>query len=170
VADSAAAEGNRRVDALAATIVLAVAGVAFAAARREPPPLYDPLGPGAVPMAVSAVLFVLGLVLLLRALLGLRIGQAAQSLIGGLDAAAPEIDYELRPGLAVLAYAATAAYVGAIAIGLPFFWSTLTFLAGLGAAIARLRQPLTYWILGASIVGTLLVDFLFRKVLLVPLP
>jgi Tripartite tricarboxylate transporter TctB family len=170
VADSPAAEGSRRVDALAATAVLAVAGVGFAAAWREPPPFYDSLGPGAVPMAVSVALFALGLTLLVRALLGLRIGQATQSLIGGLDAATPEIDYMLRPGLAVLAYAATVAYVGAIAIGLPFFWSTLVFLAGLGSTIARLRRPLTYWILGVSVIATFLVDFLFRRVLLVPLP
>lgn len=162
--------GDRRTDALAAAVVLAVACVAFVAGWREPPAVYDPLGPGTVPIVAAAVLFALGLVLMIRALLGLKIGQAAQSLIGGLDAAATEVDYPLRPGLAAFAFAATAAYVAAIWLNVPFFLSTFAFLAGLGLAMSRLRRPLVWWVGGSSLVATVAIEYVFRKVLLVPLP
>lgn len=162
--------GDRRTDALGAAVVLVVACVVFAAGWREPPAVYDPLGPGAVPMAAAAVLFALGLTLLVRALLGLEIGQAAQSLIGGLDAAATDVDYPLRPGLAVFAFAATSAYVAAIWLGVPFFLSTFAFLAGLGLAMSRLRRPLAWWVVGSSLAATVAIEYVFRKVLLVPLP
>jgi hypothetical protein len=162
--------GDQRIDALAAAVMLAVAGVVFVAGWREPPAVYDPLGPGAVPMAAAATLFVLAVALLVRALLGLEIGQAAQSLIGGLDASADDVDYPLRPGLAVFAFAATAAYVAAIWLSVPFFFSTFAFLAGLGLAMSRLRRPLVWWVVGCSLAGTAAIEYVFRKVLLVPLP
>lgn len=163
-------EGDRRNDALAAIAVIVVAGVAFVAGWREPPAVYDPLGPGAVPMAASAALLALGLALLVRALLGLHIGQAAQSLIGGLDATADEVDYPLRPGLAAFAFAATAAYVAAIWLNVPFFVSTFAFLAVLGLAMARMRRPLAYWVVGTAAAATVSIEYVFRKVLLVALP
>jgi hypothetical protein len=170
LAEKKAPDGDRRTDALGAAVVLVVAGVVFAAGWREPPAVYDPLGPGAVPMAAAAALFALGLTLLVRALLGLEIGQAAQSLIGGLDAASADVDYPLRPGLAVFAFAATAAYVAAIWLGVPFFLSTFAFLAGLGLAMASLRRPLVWWVVGCALAGTVAIEYVFRKVLLVPLP
>ncbi len=121
-------------------------------------------------MAVAATLLILGLALLFRALLGLRIGHAAQSLIGGLDAGDAALDYELRPKLAIFAYVATTVYVASIALEMPFFWSTFAFLAGLGTVMARLRWPLTVWVFGASFAGTIAVDYLFRTLLQVALP
>lgn len=163
-------DGDRRTDTLAAVVVLAIAGIVFIAGWREPPAVYDPLGPGAVPMAAAAALFALGLALLVRALLGLHIGQAAQSLIGGLDNSGEGLDYPLRPGLAAFAYVATAAYVAAIWLAVPFFLSTFTFLSILGLAMARLRRPLAFWVVGAALAATISIEHVFRKVLLVSLP
>ncbi len=160
---------ERRLDLAGSLVVLAIGAAALVAARREPPARYDPLGPGTAPTVVAILLLVLGAALLVRALAGMRTGQAAQSLILGLDGETPA-DYRLRPGLAVLAFAATAAYTAALDLGAPFFWSTLAFLAGLGTAMADFRPRLTLWVFGAAIAGTLLVDHLFRKVLLVALP
>lgn len=161
---------ERRMDIASAIVVLVIAIVAFTISLREPPAHYDPLGPGAVPMVVAISLCALGLILLARAAMGLRIGQAAQSLIGGLDADDSAIDYPLRPGLAAFAYASTAAYVATIGLDVPFFWATFAFLAGVGLAMARMRRPLIYWVLCASLAGTFIVEYLFRIVLLVPLP
>jgi hypothetical protein len=160
---------ERRKDLIGAIVVLAVAGIGFGAAWREPPALYDPLGPGTVPLWVSGALGVLALVLLIRAALGLKIGQATQSMILGMGEEAPT-DYRLRPGLAVFAYIATIAYVAALTFGLPFPWSTLAFLGGLGLAMAWGKRELYPWIVGAAIFGTLAVDYLFRTILRVPLP
>lgn len=163
-------DGERRTDTLAAVVVLAIAGIVFIAGWREPPAVYDPLGPGAVPMAAAAALFALGVALLVRAVLGLHIGQAAQSLIGGLDTSGEDFDYPLRPGLAVFSYAATAAYVAAIWLAVPFFLSTFCFLSVLGLAMARLRRPLVYWVVGAALTATFSIEHVFRKILLVSLP
>lgn len=160
---------RRRVDALSAIVVLAVAIGVFFAARREPKALYDPFGPGIAPMAVSAALAVLAIVLLVRALLGLRIGQSAQSLILGLDGA-PPADYRLRPELALISFVATVLFVAAMAIGLPFLWSTLAFLFVLGAAMTD-RKPRSIAVAAAvAVVGAGAIDFLFRRILLVQLP
>jgi len=163
------ASRRRRVDALSAVVVLAVAIGVFVAARREPKALYDPFGPGTAPMAVSAALAVLAVVLLVRALLGLRIGQSAQSLILGLDGAAPE-DYRLRPELALVSFVATVLFVAAMGFGLPFLWSTLVFLFVLGAAMTD-RKPRSIGIaLAVAVVGAVAIDALFRRILLVQLP
>ncbi len=163
-------EGEHRNDALAASVVIVVGGVAFVAGWREPPAVYDPLGPGAVPMAAALALLALGFALLVRALLGLHIGQATQSLIGGLDASAGDAGYPLRPGLAAFAFAATAAYVAAIWLNVPFFLSTFVFLAILGLAMARMRRPLIYWVIGVALTATAAIEHVFRKILLVALP
>ncbi|MBM3534792.1 MAG: hypothetical protein FJX60_17325 [Alphaproteobacteria bacterium] len=161
--------GRRRVDALAAIIVLVFAVVVFLAARREPPPLYDPFGPGTAPMAVSAVLAFLAVILLVRALLGLRIGQSAQSLILGLDGSAPA-DYRLRPDLAAITFATSLTFIGAMGLGLPFLWSTMAFLFVLGACLSD-RKPRSLAIAAAvAVVGAVAVDALFRRILLVQLP
>ncbi len=163
------ARRRRRVDALAAAVVLVVAVGVFFAARREPKALYDPFGPGTAPMAVSAALAVLAIVLLVRALLGLRVGQSAQSLILGLDGAPPD-DYRLRPELALVSFVATVLFVAAMSAGLPFLWSTLAFLFVLGAAMTD-RKPRSIAIAAAvAVVGAVTIDFLFRRILLVQLP
>lgn len=160
---------SRRIDVIAGIVLLAISATVFVAAWHEPIALYDPLGPGRAPMAVSALLALLSAVLLGRALAGLRIGQSAQSLILGLDGQ-PAEDYRLRPALAVVCFFATCAYGASIAIGLPFLWSTMAFLAGLGAALGDFKPRLTAWAVGYAIVGGVAVDLLFRRLLLVQLP
>lgn len=163
------ANRQRRVDAFAAVVVLAVAAGVFFAARLEPKALYDPFGPGTAPMAVSVALAVLAIVLLGRALLGLRVGQSAQSLILGLDGAARE-GYRLRPDLAVAAFATTVLFTGAISAGAPFVWSTLAFLFVLGTLMTdrRPRSIATSAVVAA--IGAIAIDVLFRRILLVQLP
>jgi hypothetical protein len=163
-------DDERRTDLVGAVAVLAVAGIVFAAAWQEPPARYDPLGPGTMPLWVSGALAALALVLLIRAALGLKIGQAAQSMILGMGEADAPTDYRLRPGLAVFAYAATIAYVAALTFGLPFLWVTLVFLGGLGLAMAWGKRELYPWIAGAAIAGAVAVEYLFRTILRVPLP
>lgn len=159
----------RRIDAAAAGLLMAVAAAFFSAAWREPVALYDPLGPGTAPLWVSVFLFAMAALLFLRSLRGLAVGQSSQSLILGLDGAQPE-DYRLRPDLAAIGYLATAAYAGSIAIGLPFLWSTMAFLAGLGCALADFRPRPSAWAIATGIAGALAIDHLFRRILLVNLP
>jgi len=160
---------TRRIDTIAGTLLLVFALVMVGAARREPPPGYDPLGSGSAPLWVGGALAVLALLLLAKALLGMRIAQSQQSLIVGLDGEAPP-DYALRPGLAAFAMTATVGYVAALALGLGFRWSTIAFLGALGAAMSD-RSPRHLALAGAvAVAGGFGIDLLFRKLLLVPLP
>ncbi len=163
------ADRRRRVDALAAVVVLAIATGVFFAARLEPKALYDPFGPGTAPMAVSVALAGLAIVLLARALLGLRVGQSAQSLILGLGGAVPE-DYRLRPDLAVAAFATTVCFAGAISAGAPFLWSTVAFLFVLGTLMTDRRPRSIAMSAVVAVVGSVAIDTLFRRILLLQLP
>lgn len=161
--------GSRRIDAASGGLLMAVALGFFVAAWREPAALYDPLGPGTAPMAVAGLLFCLSAVLLLRSLRGQRIGQSGQSLILGLDGAQPE-DYRLRPGLALACFLATCGFAASIALGLPFMWSTMAFLAGLGCVLSDFRPRPSAWAVATGVAGALVIDHLFRRILLVNLP
>src|SRR6185436_526923 len=100
---------RRGVDAVSALVVLGVAAAFFFAARLEPKAFYDPFGPDTAPMAVSAALALLAVILLVRSLLGHRIGQSAHSLILQMDAT---VDYRLRPDLVAVTFTTIVAYVG----------------------------------------------------------
>ncbi|MEY4681396.1 MAG: tripartite tricarboxylate transporter TctB family protein [Alphaproteobacteria bacterium] len=161
--------GSRRVDVAAGALLMVVAGGFLAAAWREPAALYDPLGPGTAPMGVAGLLFCLAALLMLRALLGRRVGQSGQRLILGLEASGTT-EYRLRPGLALACFLATCGFAASIALGLPFLWSAMAFLAGLGCALADFRPRPSAWAMGVGVAGALALDHLFRRVLLVNLP
>jgi hypothetical protein len=147
--------------------VLGVAAAVFFAARLEPKALYDPFGPGTAPMAVAAVLALLALILLVRSLLGHRVGQAAQGLILQMNA---PVDYRLRPDLVAVTFATTMAYVAALSAGLPFLWSTIAFLLVLGGAMTDRRPRSLALAAAVAVIGAVAIDALFRRVLLVILP
>jgi hypothetical protein len=168
VPDSQAAK-ERELDAIGGAVVVAIAAIMYVAASREPPAFYDPLGPGSIPMAVSALLGLLGLVLLGRAVLGWRTGQATQAMILGLGSD-ESVDYALRPGLAAFCFAMTAAYTMALEFKVPFMWATFVFLFVSGAAMAGFKRRETAWVLAASIAGTGISVYLFQHVLQVNLP
>ena len=164
-----AGDRERKLDAIGGAVVVAIAATMYVAASKEPPAFYDPLGPGTIPMAVSALLGLLGLVLLGRALLGWRTGQATQAMILGLGSD-ETVDYALRPGLAAFCFAMAAAYTLALEFAVPFVWATFVFLFVSGAAMAGFKRRETAWVLAASIAGTAISVYLFQHVLQVNLP
>ena len=164
-----AGERERKLDAIGGAVVVAIAATMYVAASKEPPAFCDPLGPGTIPMAVSALLGLLGLVLLGRALLGWRTGQATQAMILGLGSD-ETVDYALRPGLAAFCFAMAAAYTLALEFAVPFVWATFVFLFVSGAAMAGFKRRETAWVLAASIAGTAISVYLIQHVLQVNLP
>ena len=161
--------GSRRRDAAFALAVLALASVVWREARHAPPALYDPLGPGTLPIWVCGALAALALVVLVRAALSMKIGQSAQSLILGIGEAAPD-DYALRPGLAAFSLLATLAYVAALTVPVSFLWSTVGFLAALGVAMGDRSRRHVAIAVAVALAGGFAVDALFRKVFTVDLP
>ncbi len=156
-------------DVVFALAVMAVAGMTWREASGLPPPLYDPLGPASVPTWLCMVLLTLGGVLLVRAVLGLRIGHATQSLILGIAEDAPT-SYRLRPLLAVLGFAITVAYLAALSVGMRFLWATMVFLAVLGIAMSDRSRRHVAIALAIAVVAAVAIDFLFRRVFVVDLP
>lgn len=159
----------RAVDAVAGALLLGFAGTMAWAARREPPPGFDPLGSGTAPLWVAGALGLLSAVLLAKALLGLHVAQSQQSLIVGLDGEAPP-DYALRPWLAAFVMVATIAYAGALSFGAGFLGASVAFLAILGLAMCE-RTPRQMGAAAAiAVIGGVAIDALFRRLLLVQLP
>lgn len=158
-----------RGDIVFALVVLAIAGVVWREAGRAPPPLYDPLGPGTGPAWICGALAVLALVILGRALLGLKIGQSTQSLILGVgeDAAG---DYRLRPALALFCFAATIAYAAALTLSVTFLWATMGFLAVVGVAMGNRSRSHVIVALAIAVAGAVAINALFRKVFIIDLP
>jgi hypothetical protein len=150
---------------------LGVAAVTWWEAGRLPPPLFDPLGPGAVPRLVSGVLATLALLLVGRVALGLRVGHARQSMLVGVGPGGEALGYQQRPGLAVASFALAVLYVVAMQRGwVGFLAATLLFLAVLGALMTERTRRAQAVSLGVAIVTALLLDYVFRTLLVVDLP
>jgi hypothetical protein len=162
---------TRRADLAFAGFCLAVAGVTWWEARALPPGKFDPLGPGTVPILLCFVMAGLAGLILLRLAIGLAVGHARTSLVLGVGVDARDLPYRLRPALAVATFLLTALYVLAMHRGgLGFLPATGLFLALLGALLV----PRTPWAQGLSLVLALVVavllNFVFRTILIVDLP
>jgi hypothetical protein len=167
--DSANAR-ERRVDAIAAAVVLLVAGVTWWEARRLPPAPFDPLGPGTVPLWLCYVLAGLALIVLGRLALGLRIGQSTTAMIMGVAGETPT-DYTLRPGLAVFSFAWTVVYAAVLTFTpVTFLVATIVYMAALGWAMCDRSKRQTMIALAVAVIGGLAINTTFTKIFVVDLP
>jgi hypothetical protein len=160
-----------RADLAFGAFCLAVAGLTWWEARALPPGRFDPLGPGAVPVALCYVTAALGALILLRVALGLAVGHARQSLLVGLHEDAAELGYRRRPDRAVVTAIFAVLYVLAMHQGwLAFLPATAAFLVVLGALLVE-RTPSAQAISLVVGVGTaVFLDLIFRRVLILDLP
>lgn len=161
----------RRADLAFVAFCLVVAALFGREAARAPDSPFDPLGPGTVPLVLSALLGALALVLLARLLLGLDTGAARQSLLVGVPSAAEAPPYRLRPGLAVLAGALSVAYVALLQAGWPgFVPATFLYLEALGAAMLPRRRGPQLAALAIAAIGAVALRWIFTRVLVIDLP
>lgn len=161
---------ERRVDAIAALVALAVAGVVWWEASALPPAPFDPLGPGTIPVWLCYVLAVLALVMLGRLALGLRIGQSTTTMIMGISGEAPT-EYRLRPGLAVFSFVWTVAYTAVLTFTpLGFLAATIVYMAGLGWAMCDRTPRQTVISLAVAVIGGFVIHYTFTKIFVVDLP
>lgn len=161
---------ERRVDAIAALVALAVAGVVWWEASGLPPAPFDPMGPKTVPMWLSYALATLALIVLGRLALGLRVGQSTTSMILGVGGEAPT-DYRLRPGVAVFSFLWLIAYTSALTFTpVTFLVATVVYLAVLGWAMSDRSRRHTVIALVVALVGGLAINYTFTRIFVVDLP
>ncbi|MGH7322565.1 MAG: tripartite tricarboxylate transporter TctB family protein, partial [Candidatus Rokuibacteriota bacterium] len=146
-------------------------GVTWWEARALPPGKFDPLGPGAVPVALCYVMAALGGLILLRVALGLAVGHARQSLLVGVHEDGEDLGYRRRPERAVATVALAVLYVLAMHRGwLSFLPATSAFLVVLGALLVE-RTPRAQAIsFGVGLGTAVFLDLIFRRVLILDLP
>jgi hypothetical protein len=153
----------RRAEIAYVVLVLVAAGVTWREARRLPPAPYDPLGPGAFPVAVSLALALLGLAMLARLLVGRSLGGATMGMAMGLDAAA---DHARRPWTAAGTLLLAFAYAGALSVrGIRFLPATAAYLFLSGLLLGPLEGRRMAKLAAFAAAAALLLDLLFRVLL-----
>lgn len=148
-------------DVALAIFLLGVAAMVGWGARSIAPPLYDPLGSAALPLAGCAILSAIAINLLVRAL---------RSLPGAARAPSPAAPP--RHGLALGLVLLVIGYVGTMSFGVAGFrWATLVFLVAAGFLLAagnarRLALP----IVAVALVFALGGYALFTRFFFIDLP
>jgi hypothetical protein len=160
-----------RADLAFVAFSLAVAGATWWEARALPPGKFDPLGPGAVPIALCYLMAALAGLILVRVGLGLAVGHARQSLLVGLHEESVDPGYRRRPDRAVATAGLTALYVLLMHRGwLSFLPATAAFLAILGVLLVPRTSRGLALSLGIGLGAAVLLDLVFRRVLILDLP
>ena len=112
-------------DVILAALVAAGAALLFIGAAELPPPRFEPLGSAALPRILGTLLIFFAVILVIRALLRLRAGQASAAAPSGAD-----------PRRGALVFVALVLYVAALDFGrMPFVPATTVFVAATGLVI-----------------------------------
>jgi hypothetical protein len=159
---------SRRADVAFALLMIAAAAVTIWEAQRIPRSPFDPVGAAAIPIWTAWLLVALAVVLLVRVALGRSTAGDAQSLFVNL-ADESQIDYRLRPELAALSFALTVAYVAALPLA-GFLLATFVYMLLLGWALCNCSRLGLSSTAGAALVGSIAIDWIFRRWLLIDLP
>lgn len=149
-----------RVDIAVAAFLLALSALVWWESRKIAPPFFDPLGSAALPRAVVILISAFAVVVLARAVIGLR---------QGVRTAAPE--YRPRPDLAVGIVILAGLYIGAMDLRiLGFAWATMAFVFLGGALLGGFERR----VMGISAAAAVALGgggaYLFRHVFYIDLP
>lgn len=151
------------VDVVLALAVLAFAGTVWWGTADLPPPRYEPIGSAALPRALAAIMAVLGLVVLGRALRRPK-QDAAPS-----DGAEPA--FRPRPLLAIAVFAVLVLYVLVMDRGLlgfiPASIAAFLLIGGMLTGFAVRRLP---WLTGFVIAIVVVIDLVFTRFFYIDLP
>jgi putative tricarboxylic transport membrane protein len=159
-------DSEARAELILALCIMALSAAIWIAADRLPPPIFDPLGSGAVPKLVALLVMALAAALLVQRLRGTADRGAIPDPGDPTEAVAP-----LRPGIAVGAFAAMAACPAVMDVGLLGFRETaFVFILALGGILSRFsRRTMTILVPTAAILAVGL-SWLFGGYLYVDLP
>jgi hypothetical protein len=144
-------------------VILGVAGLVWHAASALPPATYDPLGPKAFPTWVAYGLAALGLIMLVRLLLGRSLGHAAHTMVVGLESVAG--GHVQRPGTAILTLILAFAYATALSFrSVGFLPATAVYLFLAGTLLGPLERRRVAVVALFAVGAAILLDFLFRTI------
>ena len=141
-------------------LIFAIAGVIWHQASSLPPAPYDPMGPKFFPMSVSVVLGALGLVMLIKVLLGRSLGRAVQGMVVGLEASDAHTQ---RPMTAVLTILLAIGYAIAFNFSsIGFFPATAVYLFLSGLVLGPFEFKRVAGVAVFAGVAAYALDLLFR--------
>jgi hypothetical protein len=144
-------------------LILAVAGVVWREANGLPPAPYDPLGPKTFPIWASYGLIALGLIMLVRLVFRRSLGQAAQSMVIGLEDAAG--DHLRRPWIAVLTLTLAFAYAAGLSFrSIGFLPATAVYLFLSGIILGPIERRRVVVVAIFAVVAAVVLDVLFRTI------
>lgn len=159
-------DSEAQAELIVALCVMVLSAAIWIAADRLPPPIFDPLGSGAVPKLAASLVMALAAAMLVQRLRCTADRGAVPDPGDPTETVAP-----LRPGIAVGAFAAIAACPAAMDAGLLGFRETaFVFILTLGGILSRFsRRTMTILI---PIAATLAVglSWLFGGHLYIDLP
>jgi hypothetical protein len=147
-----------RAEAFVGLVALGIAGLFLWDARRYPPSPFEPIGSGAIPGGVAAIVLVLAALTLAQAWRGLRLSRGV--------AEEPELGLRVA-GL----FALTIAYTLVLSMGgVRFAYATVPYFI-LGVLIVAERPgPLMKWTVPLAFVLAFSLDLTFRHVFIVNIP
>lgn len=147
-----------RAEAFVGLVAFGIAALFLWDARRYPPSPFEPIGSGAIPGGVAAIVLALATITLVLALGGLRRTRAAKE--------EPEL------GLRVLGlFLLTVAYVLVLTSGLVrYAYATAPYFILGVIVIAERPRPLLKWAIPLALVLAFALDFAFRHVFIVNIP
>jgi putative tricarboxylic transport membrane protein len=152
------------VDICFALAMLVFAGIVWWGTADLPPPRYEPIGSAALPRALAAVMAVLSLIVLARALARQQARGTDRTSMAG-SALRP------RPLLAIAVFAVLVLYVLAMdqrLLGfIPASIIALTVIGGLLAGFSLKRLP---WLLGFVVVMVMAIWLVFTRFFYIDLP
>lgn len=129
-------DSEARAELILAFCMMVLSAAVWIAADRLPPPIFDPLGSGAVPKLVASLVMVLAVAMLVQRLRGIADRGAVPDPGDPAEAVTP-----LRPGIAISAFAAIAACPAMMeAELLGFRETTFVFILALGGVLSRFSR------------------------------
>jgi len=160
------ADSESRAEALLAWGAIGMSGVFLVEGAQLKPGVFEPIGPGAVPMGVAVITIVLGALVLIgrwrtRPPPGTPIGPADS----GLDS--PPDNWRLL----LYASVCTLVYAAVLQAGLTRYgYATVAYLLVTSLLVAEHRRRALPWIVALSLGFGLGLDYVFRHLLVADLP
>lgn len=156
-----------RAEIVVAVVVIATAAVFFVEGGKLKPGVFEPIGPGAVPMGVAVLTILLALGVLIERVWRSRSRAAAHE--ADIAAVADSLDERWIATLALSAI--TVFYIAAMHLGfVGYRIATIAYLVLAILVAAERRLHALPWAIGLSLLFGVGLDYLFRHVLVTDLP
>lgn len=166
MSEAGSASATKRRDVAFAISMIGVALLTMWGLRNQPKAPYDPIGAAAIPFWTAAIVLVLAIVLLLRAVLGRGEGGSAVSMFVSTESV--DDSYSVVPSLSLYSIAASVAYAVLIpTVG--FLAASIGYMLVLGWILSDRSPRSVVLVVLVACIGGIGLDLGFRA-LLVDLP